>query len=100
MSDPIYFGAAYYPEAWPESERPYDIKMMKEVVICYDWDFGHSGMVLNDEDAVKLRDLFRNYMMKKTPFKGDDCVLHLPLFMVKDEEMLTYIEALRNNHKM
>ncbi|MBQ4322608.1 MAG: beta-galactosidase [Clostridia bacterium] len=30
MSDPIYFGAAYYPEAWPESERPYDIKMMKE----------------------------------------------------------------------
>lgn len=77
-----------------------DIKMMKEVVICYDWDFGHSGMVLNDEDAVKLRDLFRNYMMKKTPFKGDDCVLHLPLFMFKDEEMLTYIEALRNNHKM
>lgn len=77
-----------------------DIKMMKEVVICYDWDFGHSGMVLNDEDAVKLRDLFRNYMMKKAPFKGDDCVLHLPLFMVKDEEMLTYIEALRNNHKM
>ncbi len=77
-----------------------DIKMMKEDVICYDWDFGHSGMVLNDEDAVKLRDLFCNYMMKKAPFKGDDCVLHLPLFMVKDEEMLTYIEALRNNHKM
>lgn len=77
-----------------------DIKMMKEVVICYDWDFGHLGMVLNDEDAVKWRDLFRNYMMKKAPFKGDDCVLHLPLFMVKDEEMLTYIEALRNNHKM
>lgn len=77
-----------------------DIKMMKEDVFYYDWDFGHSGMVLNDEDAVKLRDLFRNYMMKKAPFKGDDCVLHLPLFMVKDEEMLTYIEALRNNHKM
>ena len=30
MNDPIYFGAAYYPEAWPEEERPYDIKMMKE----------------------------------------------------------------------
>lgn len=23
-----------------------DIKMMKEDVICYDWDFGHSGMVV------------------------------------------------------
>lgn len=30
MSEPILFGAAYYPEDWPESERPYDIKMMKE----------------------------------------------------------------------
>ncbi len=30
MKDPILFGAAYYPEAWPESEHPYDIKMMKE----------------------------------------------------------------------
>ena len=30
MNEPIYFGAAYYPEAWPESERAHDIKMMKE----------------------------------------------------------------------
>ena len=30
MHNPILFGAAYYPEDWPESERPYDIKMMKE----------------------------------------------------------------------
>ncbi len=30
MNDPILFGAAYYPEAWPESERPYDIQKMKE----------------------------------------------------------------------
>ena len=30
MHKPILFGAAYYPEDWPESERPYDIKMMKE----------------------------------------------------------------------
>ena len=30
MNDPILFGAAYYPEDWPESQRPYDIAMMKE----------------------------------------------------------------------
>ena len=30
MNNPILFGAAYYPEDWPESERPFDIKMMKE----------------------------------------------------------------------
>ena len=30
MNKEILFGAAYYPEDWPESERPYDIKMMKE----------------------------------------------------------------------
>ncbi len=30
MSDPILYGAAYYPEDWPKSERAYDIKMMKE----------------------------------------------------------------------
>ena len=30
MSDPILFGAAYYPEDWPESERPRDIEMMKK----------------------------------------------------------------------
>ena len=30
MSEPILFGAAYYPEDWPESERPKDIEMMKK----------------------------------------------------------------------
>ncbi len=30
MNDPILFGAAYYPEDWPESQRPYDIEMMKK----------------------------------------------------------------------
>ncbi len=30
MQNSILFGAAYYPESWHESERPYDIKMMKE----------------------------------------------------------------------
>lgn len=30
MSKPILFGAAYYPEDWPESERPRDIEMMKK----------------------------------------------------------------------
>lgn len=30
MSDPILFGAAYYPEDWPESQRPEDIEMMKK----------------------------------------------------------------------
>ncbi len=30
MQNSILFGAAYYPETWPESERAYDIKMMKE----------------------------------------------------------------------
>lgn len=30
MNDPILFGAAYYPEDWPESERPKDIEMMKK----------------------------------------------------------------------
>lgn len=30
MSEPILFGAAYYPEAWPEAERAHDIQMMKE----------------------------------------------------------------------
>lgn len=30
MENSILFGAAYYPEAWPESERTQDIKMMKE----------------------------------------------------------------------
>lgn len=30
MNDPILFGAAYYPEAWPEAERSHDIKRMKE----------------------------------------------------------------------
>jgi len=29
MSNPILFGAAYYPEGWPESERPKDIETMK-----------------------------------------------------------------------
>lgn len=30
MNDPILFGAAYYPEDWPESQRPRDIEMMKK----------------------------------------------------------------------
>ena len=30
MNKPILFGAAYYPEDWPESERPKDIVMMKK----------------------------------------------------------------------
>jgi len=30
MQNSILFGAAYYPETWDESERPHDIKMMKE----------------------------------------------------------------------
>lgn len=30
MREPILFGAAYYPEDWPESERPKDIEMMKK----------------------------------------------------------------------
>lgn len=30
MQQPILFGAAYYPEDWPESERPKDIEMMKK----------------------------------------------------------------------
>ena len=30
MQNSTLLGAAYYPEAWDESERPYDIKMMKE----------------------------------------------------------------------
>jgi len=30
MSNPILFGAAYYPEDWPESQRPQDIEMMKK----------------------------------------------------------------------
>lgn len=30
MSEQILFGAAYYPEDWPESQRPQDIEMMKK----------------------------------------------------------------------
>lgn len=30
MTKPILFGAAYYPEDWPESQRPQDIAMMKK----------------------------------------------------------------------
>ena len=30
MNESILFGAAYYPEDWPESQRPYDIEMMKK----------------------------------------------------------------------
>ena len=30
MNDPVLFGAAYYPEDWPESQRPDDIAMMKK----------------------------------------------------------------------
>lgn len=30
MRDPVLFGAAYYPEDWPEAERPKDIAMMKK----------------------------------------------------------------------
>ena len=30
MHDPILFGAAYYPEDWPESQRPQDIALMKK----------------------------------------------------------------------
>ena len=30
MNKSILFGAAYYPEDWPESQRPYDIEMMKK----------------------------------------------------------------------
>jgi len=33
MSNPILFGAAYYPEGWPESERPKDIETMKLAVM-------------------------------------------------------------------
>lgn len=30
MSERILFGAAYYPEDWPESQRSQDIEMMKK----------------------------------------------------------------------
>lgn len=46
----------------PESDPIIPTEDLAEAIPCFDWKKGHSGEMLEDADALKLDELFKNYL--------------------------------------